>query len=58
MPWVRVKSPTWVSRMGHTSAEMVFYVYARFIPNRTRRDGSAFLERMRQRTPAQPAAAE
>ena len=45
------ESPTWVFRMlGHTSAE----VNARFIPNRTRRDGSALLERMRQPTQVTP----
>ncbi len=41
------EAPPWVSRMlGHTSPEMLFRVYARFIPNKTRRDGSAFLARM------------
>jgi len=41
------ESPAWVSRMlGHTSPEMLFTVYARYIPNRTRRDGSALLTRM------------
>jgi len=29
--------------MGHTSAEMLFKRYAKFIPNLTRNDGSAFL---------------
>ena len=32
--------------LGHASPEMLFRVYARYIPNRTRRDGSAFLHRM------------
>ncbi len=32
--------------LGHTSPEMLFSVYARYIPNRTRRDGSALLSRM------------
>ncbi len=41
------EAPPWVSRMlGHASPEMLFRVYARFIPNKTRRDGSAFLARM------------
>jgi len=41
------ENPTWVSAMlGHKSAEMLFEVYARWIPNRTRRDGSAMLARM------------
>jgi len=32
--------------LGHASPEMLFSVYARFIPNRTRRDGSALVSRM------------
>ena len=36
--------------LGHTSPEMRFSVYARFIANRTRRDGSALLSRMTERT--------
>ena len=28
--------------MGHTSTEMLFQVYARYVPNLTRQDGSAF----------------
>jgi hypothetical protein len=32
--------------LGHTTPEMLFQVYARFIPNRTRRDGSALAGRM------------
>jgi hypothetical protein len=31
---------------GHVSPEMLLSVYARFIPNRTRRDGSALVSRM------------
>src|SRR5262245_2132949 len=39
--------PSWVAAMlGHTTPEMLFSVYARYIPNRTRRDGSALLARM------------
>jgi integrase len=41
------ETPPWVSGMlGHTTPEMLFRVYARFIPNRTRHDGSALAERM------------
>jgi integrase len=41
------ESPSWVSAMlGHASPEIRFSVYARYIPNRTRRDGSALLQRM------------
>jgi integrase len=40
-------APSWVAQMlGHTTPEMLFTVYARFIPNRTRRDGSALTERI------------
>jgi integrase len=28
--------------MGHTTTEMLFRVYSRYVPNLTRRDGSAF----------------
>ena len=41
------EAPSWVAAMlGHTTPEMLFQVYARFIPNRTRRDGSALAGRM------------
>ena len=41
------EAPTWVAAMlGHKGAETLFEVYARFIPNRTRRDGTAFAGRM------------
>jgi integrase len=41
------EAPSWVSTMlGHASPEMLFSVYARFIPNRTRRDGRALVSRM------------
>ena len=41
------ESPSWVAAMlGHASPEMLFSVYARYIPNRARRDGSALLQRM------------
>lgn len=36
------ENPEWVARvLGHTSTEMLFKVYSRFIPNLTRQDGSA-----------------
>ena len=35
-----------VQLLGHTTPEMLFTVYVRYIPNRTRRDGSAFASRM------------
>ncbi len=38
------ENPSWVAQMmGHTSTEMLFKRYAKFIPNLTRSDGSAFL---------------
>lgn len=40
------EAPSWVAAMlGHMSPEMLFSVYARYIPNRTRRDGSALMSR-------------
>jgi hypothetical protein len=42
--------------LEHTSPEMLFSVYAGFIPNRTRRDGSALLSRVTERTDAETAA--
>ena len=44
------EAPWWVAAMlGHASPEMLFSAYARYIPNRTRRDGSALLSRMMER---------
>ncbi|MFH2089035.1 MAG: DUF3596 domain-containing protein [Pseudomonadota bacterium] len=37
------ESPQWIAmQLGHTTTEMLFRVYARFVPNLTRQDGSAF----------------
>lgn len=37
------ESPEWIAKqMGHASTEMLFKVYSRFVPNLTRKDGSAF----------------
>jgi integrase len=37
------ESPEWIARqLGHTSTEMLFKTYSRYIPNATRQDGSAF----------------
>ena len=42
------ENPEWIARqMGHTTTEMLFRVYSRYVPNLTRRDGSAF-ERLLQ----------
>ncbi|MFZ4538786.1 Arm DNA-binding domain-containing protein [Propionivibrio sp.] len=36
------EAPEWICRqMGHTSTKMLFTVYSRYVPNLTRRDGSA-----------------
>jgi integrase len=48
------EAPEWIARqLGHTSTEMLFRVYSRFVPNLTRQDGSA-MERLlaSQLTPA------
>lgn len=37
------ESPQWIAmQLGHSTTEMLFRVYARFVPNLTRQDGSAF----------------
>lgn len=37
------EAPEWIARqMGHTSTQMLFKVYSRYVPNLTRRDGAAF----------------
>ncbi|MFT0212194.1 site-specific integrase [Pseudomonas sp. F1_0610] len=37
------ETPEWIARqMGHTTTEMLFRVYSRYVPNLTRQDGSAF----------------
>ncbi|MEK6805786.1 MAG: site-specific integrase [Pseudomonadota bacterium] len=37
------ENPEWIARqMGHTSTDMLFRVYSRYVPNLTRKDGSAF----------------
>ncbi len=36
------EAPEWIARqLGHTSTEMLFRVYSRYVPNLTRNDGSA-----------------
>lgn len=37
------ENPQWIARqLGHVSTDMLFRVYARYVPNLTRQDGSAF----------------
>ena len=44
------ESPEWIARqLGHTSTEMLFRVYSRYVPNLTRNDGSA-MDRLLTRT--------
>lgn len=44
------ENATWVARqMGHTSTEMIFTTYGRFVPNLTRQDGSAFESLMKEK---------
>ncbi|GIT84850.1 hypothetical protein DSM16313_26320 [Acinetobacter seohaensis] len=44
------ENPEWIAKqLGHSTTEMLFRVYSRYVPNITRRDGSAFeamLERL------------
>lgn len=40
------EAPEWIARqLGHTSTEMLFKTYSRYVPNMTRQDGSA-MERL------------
>jgi len=40
------ENPEWIARqMGHTTTELLFRVYSRYVPNLTRQDGSA-MERL------------
>lgn len=37
------ESPEWIARqLGHTTTEMLFRTYSRYVPNLVRRDGAAF----------------
>ena len=43
------ENPEWISRqLGHANSQMLFRVYTRYVPNLTRRDGSAFEALLRQ----------
>lgn len=45
------ENPEWVARLlGHSSTEMLFNVYSRYIPNATRQDGSAFDRLIQEQT--------
>ena len=44
------ESPEWIARqMGHSNTKMLFTVYSRYVPNLTRRDGSAMDRLLRSR---------
>jgi len=44
------EAPEWIARqMGHSSTEMLFKVYSRYVPNLTRQDGSAFAALLSQK---------
>jgi integrase len=46
------ENPEWVARqLGHSSTEMLFTVYSRYVPNLTRQDGSAFARLLSQQLP-------
>lgn len=37
------EAPEWIARqMGHSNTKMLFEIYSRYVPNLTRKDGSAF----------------
>lgn len=47
------ESPEWIARvLGHSSTEMLFKVYSRFVPNLTRQDGRAFAGLIQAHMPA------
>lgn len=53
------ESPEWIARqMGHTTTEMLFTVYSRFVPNLTRQDGSAIERLLATRFPTAPSSTE
>ncbi len=44
------ENPEWIARqMGHTTTQMLFTVYSRYVPNLTRKDGSAMDNLLRTR---------
>jgi integrase len=48
------ENPEWIARqMGHSTTEMLFRTYSRYVPNLTRRDGSAFERLLAAHLPAE-----
>ncbi len=46
------ENPEWIARqLGHSTTEMLFRVYSRYVPDITRRDGSAFELLLQQSKP-------
>jgi len=46
------ENPEWIARqMGHTSTRMLFTTYSRYVPNLTRKDGSAFEQLLNTQLP-------
>jgi integrase len=53
------EAPEWIARqLGHSSTEMLFRVYSRYVPNLTRRDGSAIDRLLTSRLIGEPTRAE
>ncbi|MDD4979380.1 MAG: site-specific integrase [Gallionella sp.] len=53
------ENPEWIAKqMGHTTTEMLFRVYSRYVPNMTRQDGSAFDRLLLQNGVSKSTAAE
>ena len=49
------ENPEWIARvLGHSTTEMLFRVYSRFVPNLTRSDGRAFTGLVESRLAPQP----
>lgn len=49
------ENPEWVARvLGHSSTEMLFKVYSRYVPNATRMDGIAFERLLDTTSPTKP----
>jgi integrase len=50
------EAPEWIARqLGHTTTEMLFRIYSRYVPNLTRNDGSAMDRLLRSTFIAPPA---
>jgi len=53
------ENPEWVARMlGHSTTEMLFRIYSRFVPNLTRNDGRAYAQLLATHSAAKSPSAE